>query len=133
MISQLIKQYEEVRKVSTEQVMVIQLVVYWILVTSKKTPQKTPRLIAADLSKQKALDGDSRAIQQVIFTVKIKAAIANTRVKIHYILEQSKETILQFSKVTTKVLLLHINSWIQYSNDRINRRKIKEAKKCRQK
>ena len=110
MISQLIKQYEEVRKVSTEQVMIIQLVVYWILVTLKKKPQKTPRLIAADLSKQKALDGDSRAIQQVIFTVKIKATIANTRLKIHYILEQSKETILQFSKVTTKVLLLHINS-----------------------
>ena len=62
------------------------------------------RLIAADLSKQKALDADSRAIQQIIFTGKIKATEANTRVIIYYILEQSKETILEFSKGTTKVL-----------------------------
>ena len=70
MISQLIKQYEEVRKVSTEQVMIIQLVVYWILVTLEKKPQKTPRLIAADLSKQKALDGDSRAINKLFLLLK---------------------------------------------------------------
>ena len=62
------------------------------------------RLIAADLSKQKALDADSRAIQQIIFTGKIKAAADNTRVIIFYILEKSKETILEFSKRTTKVL-----------------------------
>ena len=62
------------------------------------------RLIAADLSKQKALDADSRAIQQIIFTGKIKATVANTRVIIYYILEQSKETMLEFSKGTTKVL-----------------------------
>ena len=90
MISQLIKQYEEVRKVSTEQVMIIQLVVYWILVTLKKNPQKTPRLIAADLSKQKALDGDSRAIQHIIFTGKIKETAANTRIVKFYVLEKSK-------------------------------------------
>ena len=50
------------------------------------------RLIAVDLSKQKALDADSRAIQQIIFTGKIKATVADTRVIIYYILEQSKET-----------------------------------------
>ena len=62
------------------------------------------RLRAADLSRKKALDADSRAIQQIIFTGKIKAAVANTRVVIFYILEKSKETILEFSKGTTKVL-----------------------------
>ena len=62
------------------------------------------RLIAVDLSKQKALDADSRAIQQIIFTGKIKATVADTRVIIYYILEQSKETILEFSKGTTKLL-----------------------------
>ena len=62
------------------------------------------RLIAADLSKQKALDADSRAIQQIIFTGKIKADVGNTKVINYYILEQSKGTILQFSKGTTKVL-----------------------------
>ena len=62
------------------------------------------RLIEADLSKQKALDADPKAIQQIIFTGKIKAAADNTRVIIYYILEQSKETMLEFSKGTTKVL-----------------------------
>ena len=62
------------------------------------------RLIEADLSKQKALDADPKAIQQIIFTGKIKTTEANTRVIIYYILEKSKETILEFSKGTTKVL-----------------------------
>ena len=64
---------------------------------------KNSKLIAADLSEQKALDADSRAIQQIIFTGKIKATAENTRVIIYYILEKSKETISEFSKGTTKV------------------------------
>ena len=60
---------------------------------------KKCRLTAAELSKQEALDADSRAIQQIIFTDK---AIAG--VMIYYILEQLKETILEFAKGTTKVL-----------------------------
>ena len=59
---------------------------------------KNYRLIAADLSKQKALDADPRAIEQIIFIGKIKSTVANTRVILYYILEQSKETTLQFSK-----------------------------------
>ena len=62
------------------------------------------RLIAADLSKQKALYADSRAIQQIIFIGKIKSTEVNTRVILYYILEQSNETILEFSTGTTKVL-----------------------------
>ena len=61
-------------------------------------------LIAVDLSKQKTLDVDSKAIQQIIFTGKIKVTVANTRVTIYYIREQSKETKLEFAKRTTKVL-----------------------------
>ena len=57
------------------------------------------RLIAIDLSKQKALDADSRAVQQIFFTGKIRSTAANTRVIIYHILEQTNETILQFSKV----------------------------------
>ena len=75
-------------------------VVYEIILIS----EKNYRLIAADLSKQKDLDADSRAIQQIIFTAKIKATVANTRIVIFYVLEKSKETILEFSKGTTKVL-----------------------------
>ena len=65
--------------------------------------EKYYRLIPVDLSKQKALDDDSRAIQKIIFTGKIKATDANIGVIIYYIFEQSKETILEFFKGTTKV------------------------------
>ena len=65
---------------------------------------KNYRLIAADLSKKKALDADSRAIQQIIFTGKIKATVADTKVIIFDVLEKSKETILEFSNRITKVL-----------------------------
>ena len=61
--------------------------------------KKTYKLIAADLRKQKDLDADSRAIQQTIFTGK-----TDNKIRVYYILEQSKETILEFSKGTTKVL-----------------------------
>ena len=66
--------------------------------------KKNYRIIVADLSKQKALDADSRTIQQIIFTGEIKSTVANTGVIIFYVLEKSKETILEFSKGTTKVL-----------------------------
>ena len=62
--------------------------------------QKSYRLIAINLSKQKTLDADPKAIQQVIFTGK---ALNNT-IRIYYILQKSKETILEFAKRTTKVL-----------------------------
>ena len=57
------------------------------------------RLIAADLSKQKALDADLRTIQQIIFTDKTSGDVI-----IYYILEKSKETISEFSKGQTKLL-----------------------------
>ena len=58
------------------------------------------RLIIADLSKQKALDADPKAIRQIIFT----GQVDNEALTVFYILEQSKETKLEFSKETTKVL-----------------------------
>ena len=51
------------------------------------------------MSKQKVLDADPRVIEQIIFTGK---AIQN--IVAYYILEQSKETILKFSKGTTNYL-----------------------------
>ena len=54
---------------------------------------KDYRLIAADLSKQKALDTNSRAIQQTIFT----GQADDKALTVFYILEKSKETILEFS------------------------------------
>ena len=97
-INDSIKQYDETRKISTGQgddytTGCLFDFAYF---------EKNYRLIAADLSKQKALDADSRAIQQIIFTVKINATEANTKVIIYYILEKSKETILQFAKWNNK-------------------------------
>ena len=61
----------------------------------------TYKMIAVDLSKQQALDADSRAIQQINFTANVDRA-GNTRV--YFILEEAKETILDFSEGTVKVL-----------------------------
>ena len=99
-INDSIKQYDEVRKISTgpsDDYTTGCLLDFAYF-------EKNYRLLAADLSKQKVLHADSRAIQQIIFTGTIKAAVANTRVVISYIFEKSKETILEFSKGTTKVL-----------------------------
>ena len=61
----------------------------------------TYKMIAVDLSKQQALDADPRAIQQINFTVNLDRA-GNTRV--YFILKETKETILDFSQGTVKVL-----------------------------
>ena len=99
-INDSIKQYDEVRKISTGKG---DAYTTGCLLDFDYF-EKNYKIIAADLSKQKALDADSRAIQQIIFTGKIKATAANTRVIFFYVLEKSKETILKFSKGTTKVL-----------------------------
>ena len=57
------------------------------------------QLIVADLSKEKALDADPRAIQQIVFTAEVE-----TNLITYYILEQSRETVLEFYKGTAKVL-----------------------------
>ena len=60
-------------------------------------------LIAVDLRKQKALDADPRAIQQIVFQGVVRG-YDNTKIRLYTILEQSKETILEFCKRTTKLL-----------------------------
>ena len=88
-INDLIKQYDEVRKVSIGQGddCTTGSLLYFLL---------NYRLIVVD---QKALDADSRSIQQISFT-----GTVNITAITYYTIEQSKETILQFSKGTTKVL-----------------------------
>ena len=58
-------------------------------------------MIAVDLSKQQALNGDPRVIQQINFTVNLDRR-GNTR--IYFILEEAKETILNLAQGTVKVL-----------------------------
>ena len=56
------------------------------------------KLVAVDLSKQKELDADPRAIQQIEFKYMLGASST-----IYWVLEKSKETILEFYKGTVKV------------------------------
>ena len=58
-------------------------------------------MIAIDLSKQQALDADPRAIQQINFTANLDEE-GNTTM--FFIIEQAKETVLDFSQGTVKVL-----------------------------
>ena len=60
------------------------------------------RLIAVNLSKQKALDADPRAIQQIVFQ-RVVGGENITKIRLDTILEASKETILEFAKGTAKV------------------------------
>ena len=57
------------------------------------------QLIAVDLSKQKELDADPRAIQQIEFY-----GMLTTDSQVGTVLEKSKETILEFYKGTAKIL-----------------------------
>ena len=59
------------------------------------------KMIAIDLSKQQALNADPRAIQQINFTAspdRVGNAI------MFLIIEEAKETVLEFSQRTVKVL-----------------------------
>ena len=58
-------------------------------------------MIVVDLSKQQELDADPKAIQQINFTANLDRA-GNTR--IYFIVEEAKETVLDFSQWTVKVL-----------------------------
>ena len=58
-------------------------------------------MIAIDLSKRQALDADPRAVQQINFTANLDRA-GNTR--IYFIFEEAKETVLDFSQGTVKVM-----------------------------
>ena len=61
-------------------------------------------MIAIDLSKQQALDANSEAIQQINFTGNLDRVAGTT---MFFIIEEAKETILDFSQGTVKVLQFH--------------------------
>ena len=58
-------------------------------------------MIAIDLSKQQVLDADPRAIQQINFTANLDRA---GNLAMLFIVEEAKETVLDFSQGTVKVL-----------------------------
>ena len=58
-------------------------------------------MILVYLSKQQVLDADPKAIQQINFAANLDR-VGNAR--INFILEEAKETVLDFSQGTVKVL-----------------------------
>ena len=107
-INELIKRYDKVRKISTGQGDDYTTGCLLDFVYFKKYYS-----IAANLSKQKALDADPKAIQQIIFTGK-----TDNQVRVYYILEKSKETILQFSKGTTSFVTTY--KWLNTVKQMLN-------------
>ena len=63
--------------------------------------QKYYKLIAIDLSEQQKLDADPKAIQQIDFTGNLARAEG---LRMYFATEESKETVLDSSKRTVKVL-----------------------------
>ena len=80
------------------------------------------KMIAIDLSKTQALDANPKAIQQINFIANLDRA-GNTR--IFFILEEAKETVLEFSQGAVKVFVnINVNiinkfNFYQYKNDTI--------------
>ena len=95
----MIKQYDQVREVSAghgDDYTTGSLLYYAYF-------KDNYRLIAVDLSKQKALDADPRAIQQIVFQG-VVGGDDNTKIRLYTILKQSKETLLEYYKGTAKLL-----------------------------
>ena len=59
-------------------------------------------MIAIYLSKQKELDADPKAIQEINFTRKLNRDEGATT---SFIIEEAKETVLDFSQGTVKLIL----------------------------
>ena len=102
-INDLIKQYYKVRKVSTEygdDYTTGCLLDYAYF-------KDNYRLIAVDLSKQKALDADPRATQQIVFQGVVEGA-NNTKIRLHYsrTIERKNARIFQRN---SKISVISIN------------------------
>ena len=65
-------------------------------------------MIEIDLSKQQALDADPKAIQRIKFTGNLnQGEDANDNTIMFFIIEEVKETILDFSQGNVKVLYFY--------------------------
>ena len=101
-INDSIKQYDEIRKISTGQG--DDYTTGCLLDFSYF--EKTYRLMAANLSKQEALDADSRAIEQIIFAGK-----TDNKIRVSFIIEQSKKQYYNFWKEQQKFF-----NWYKWLN-----------------
>ena len=67
--------------------------------------KKYNELMTINLSKQQKLDADPKAIQQINFTGNLDRAEGST---MFCIIEEAKETVLDFSKWTVQVLWFYV-------------------------
>ena len=69
------------------------------------------KMIAKDLSEQQALDADPKAVQQMNFTANLDD---NKKILLFFIIKNLKETLLDFSQRTVKVLSISSNdlAWV---------------------
>ena len=98
-VNDIIKQYDEIRKASTgygDDYTTGCLLDYAYFKNNYK-------LIAFDLSKQKVLDADPRAIQLIV-SQGVFGGDNGTKIRLYTILEQWQEAMLELSKGTAKVL-----------------------------
>ena len=65
---------------------------------------------AIDLSKQQELDADPREIQQINFTANLDR---NNGATMLFIIEETKETVFEFSQETVKVLWMQFH-WVRF-------------------
>ena len=94
-INSQIRQYDEIRKIATGKA--DNYATGYLL--DYKYFKEFYKLVAIDLPKQKELDADSRAIQQIEFCGKLSADAFAL-----FVLEKSKETVLEFYEGTAKVM-----------------------------
>ena len=66
------------------------------------------KMIPIDLKKQQALDNDPKAIQQINFTANLDRA---GNITMLFIIEEAKETVLDFLQGTVKVLWMQSAIW----------------------
>ena len=105
-INHLIKPYDEARKVSTGQgddYTTGCLLDYAYF-------KDNYRLTAVDLSKQKALDPDSTAIQQIVFQ-RVAGGDDNSKIRLYTILEKSKETSIRILQRNSESVV-RIYKWL---------------------
>ena len=100
-INSMTKTYENIRKFATSQGDYYTNGCFWDYSYFKDHS----KMIAIGLSKQQTLDADPRAIQQINFTTNLDRD-GNTTM--FFTIEEAKETVLDFSQGTIKVL------WIQF-------------------
>ena len=79
----------------------MEMITHLVFLLDSASFKKYYKMTAIDLSRQQALDADPRAIQQINFTATLDR-VENTR--IYFILEEAKETVLDFSQGTVNVL-----------------------------